>query len=98
MILFKFISFFERLIDCLNNIETTKIWTWEYKLFSGDHWFGCVIEFIEFTIKAEVSAKTVNQLRLVGKSSVSAVGLYCCIASARNYWWIVPSCCGEPGV
>ena len=77
-------------------MEKTEIWTWEYKLSCGDHWLGCVFEIIEFTIKAEVSAKTVNQLRLVSKSSVSAVGLYCCIASARNYWWVVPSCCREP--
>jgi len=76
------------LIKCLTNIEKTKIWTRENILFSVNHWFGCGIVSIKFTINAVVSAKTVNQLRLISKSSVSAVPCDCCIASAGNYWWV----------
>lgn len=84
------------MIKCLTNIEKTKIWTRENILFSVNHWFGCVFVSIKLTINAVVSAKTVNQLRLISKSSVSAVPCDCCIASAGNYWWVVPSCCREP--
>jgi hypothetical protein len=93
-----FILIFISLIKCITNIENTKIWTWEYVLSSHDHWFGRVIFIItiKFTINAFMLAETVDQLRLVSKSRISAVGFDSSIASSRNYWWVIPSCSGEP--